>query len=48
MEQLKNEELITINGGAVKVGVIIAIISTLISIVGIIDGFFRPLKCNVK
>ena len=43
---LSNNELKTITGGAVKWG-IIAIIGAAVSfIAGILDGYFRPLKCN--
>lgn len=45
---LKNEELMKINGGAssknVGIGIIFAALGSFI--VGIIDGFLRPLACN--
>ena len=45
---LKNDELINIHGGAsnkgIGVGIIIAALGSFI--VGIIDGFLRPLACN--
>lgn len=45
---LKNEELQIITGGAsgkkIGIGIIIAALGSFI--VGIIDGFLRPLACN--
>lgn len=45
---LKNDELINVYGGAgtkgVGIGIIIAALGSFI--VGIIDGFLRPLACN--
>ncbi|MBQ3021004.1 MAG: hypothetical protein IJD92_02115 [Bacilli bacterium] len=45
---LETEELMNINGGAngkgVGIGIIIAAIGSFI--IGLIDGFLRPLKCN--
>ena len=46
---LNNESLYNTKGGAsaktLGVGVILSAIGTLI--IGIIDGYLRPLKCNV-
>ena len=46
---LKQQDLINIHGGAsvknVGLGIIIAAFGSFI--IGIIDGFLRPLKCNV-
>ena len=46
---LDNKKLLTIYGGSsakkVGIGIIIAAFGSFI--VGIIDGFLRPLKCNV-
>ena len=45
---LEKEKLLTIYGGSsvkkVGIGIIIAALGSFI--VGIIDGFLRPLKCN--
>lgn len=45
---LKNNELITVVGGAsskkIGIGIIFAALGSFI--VGIIDGFLRPLACN--
>ena len=43
---LSDEELVDINGGGVKwfaYGFLVAVVSF---IAGILDGYFRPLKCN--
>lgn len=40
----KNEQF-EITGGAVKYGIVAAIIGAGAFIIGIIDGFLRPLKC---
>ncbi len=43
---LSDFELNNINGGAVRWGVY-AILGVAISLIaGILDGYFRPLKCN--
>lgn len=44
--ELSNQELMNINGGTKKVtfGLIAGGLITLI--IGIIDGYLRPLKCN--
>lgn len=46
---LNNDNLMMITGGAtaknVGIGIIIAALGSFI--VGLIDGFLRPLKCNV-
>lgn len=49
MEEITNNELITINGGGKKslwgaFGIVLGVIGTLIA--GIIDGYLRPLTCN--
>lgn len=43
---LTDKDLYLINGGAIKIsiGFVVGAIVTLI--VGIIDGYLRPLKCN--
>lgn len=45
---LENNELVTVIGGAtskkIGIGIILAALGSLI--VGIIDGFLRPLACN--
>lgn len=44
--QLNDIELKQINGGAFKFGVISFIGAGISFIVGIIDGYMRPLSCN--
>lgn len=46
MIKLKKDEMKTINGGGVNFGIVIAIGSLVSFIVGIIDGYIRPIKCN--
>ena len=46
MQKLTQEELLSINGGAVKASVLIAVGSAITFLVGIIDGFIRPYKCR--
>ena len=46
MEILKTNELMNVNGGAFNLGIAVTIVGVLVSLVGLIDGFLRPLKCN--
>lgn len=46
MKELKETELKEINGGAVKFGIVAAIAAGITFIIGIIDGYKRPLACN--
>ena len=48
MKELKKEELININGGAVSWSLITGISAVVVFIVGIIDGIVRPVKCYRK
>lgn len=43
---LTNEELKNTTGGAIKYGVLVAVSGVVAFIAGIIDGYFRPLKCR--
>lgn len=43
---LKKEELMAINGGAVSTSLIALIGAGVVFLIGVIDGFVRPLKCN--
>lgn len=43
---LNNEELQLIVGGASKIGIGIVIGGIVTLLVGIFDGFLRPLRCN--
>lgn len=46
MVELKKEELLDINGGGITFGTGILIIGGIIFIIGVIDGYVRPLSCN--
>ncbi len=43
---LTKDELLDINGGAVTWTLATAIVSGIVFIIGVIDGYLRPLKCN--
>ena len=45
---LSNNELSNIYGGAIKYGWIAAIGGLITLLVGIVDGYLRPLECNRK
>ncbi|MGI6325318.1 MAG: class IIb bacteriocin, lactobin A/cerein 7B family [Bacilli bacterium] len=45
MQQLSNRELMDISGGISVLGAL-AIVSAVVFIIGLIDGFVRPLKCR--
>lgn len=44
--ELSKNELINIHAGASKIGIGIIFGGLITLIVGIIDGYLRPLKCN--
>ena len=46
MEILKKEELTTVKGGGLTLKLVMGIITAGTFIVGLIDGFIRPLKCR--
>lgn len=43
---LQDEELIELTGGAIKYGLLTVIGGVITFIIGIIDGYLRPLACN--
>lgn len=43
---LDKKELLQINGGGLSVGVWTLIGAGVVFLIGVIDGFVRPLKCN--
>lgn len=45
MKKIDDEELLNIEGGISAWGVI-GIGAGIVFVIGVIDGFFRPLKCN--
>ncbi len=44
--ELSNYELSTINGGKANYALYFGIAAAVTFIIGVIDGFLRPLKCN--
>lgn len=46
MRKLEKKELLECNGGGFSIGLCLAIAGGIAFIVGIIDGYIRPLKCN--
>ena len=45
MKEIKKEKLIEIDGG-ISVWAAIGIGAGVVFLIGVLDGFFRPLKCN--
>ena len=43
---LSNEDLYNVKAGAIKASVIAIIIAGVTFIIGVVDGYLRPLKCN--
>ncbi|MDE6141332.1 MAG: hypothetical protein K2G03_01890 [Bacilli bacterium] len=43
---LSNEDLNEVVGGGIKIGVSIVVAAVVTFVIGVIDGYFRPLKCN--
>ena len=46
MKELNNKELLSVNGGGIKIGLLIGLAAGVSFIIGVIDGFVRPLKCR--
>lgn len=46
MQKLKKQELMKVNGGGISVGLGLLIGAGVVFIIGLIDGFVRPLGCN--
>ena len=46
MKELSNKELKNITGGAYRFGIFAAIAAGITFIIGLIDGYTRPLACN--
>lgn len=46
MKKLQKNELIKIKGGGISVGFGLLIGAGIVFIIGLIDGFVRPLGCN--
>jgi len=43
---LSSEELILVNGGAIRWALLAAIAAGVTFLIGVLDGIVRPLKCN--
>ena len=46
MYNLTNDELRNIRGGAISFGAGLLIGAGIVFLIGVIDGYIRPLKCN--
>ena len=46
MKIVSDEELSKIEGGALTLGAILAIGGIATFLIGVVDGYVRPLKCN--
>ncbi len=43
---LTTEELLQVNGGAISWGLVSVLAGAIVFIIGVIDGYIRPLKCR--
>lgn len=43
---LNKKELLNVSGGGISIGVLTLIGAGIVFLIGVIDGFVRPLKCN--
>lgn len=46
MKKLNQKQLMNIHGGGISLGIGLLIGAGVVFIIGVIDGFMRPLKCN--
>ncbi len=46
MKVLANEELMKVNGGGIGLQIAAGIAAVGIFLIGVLDGFLRPLACN--
>ena len=46
MKNLSNQELMEIQGGGISLSVGLLIGAGVVFLIGVIDGYIRPLKCN--
>ena len=46
MQNLSKEELMKVDGGGISLGAGLLIGAGIVFLVGLIDGYIRPLKCN--
>ncbi len=43
---LTNEDLYNVKAGAIKASILALIAAGVTCIIGVVDGYLRPLKCN--
>ena len=46
MEQINKEELQNIDGGGISLLGVAGIVAAAVFLIGVIDGYVRPKKCN--
>lgn len=46
MVELSKQELLNVNGGGFSFGIGCLVVGAVIFLIGVIDGYVRPLKCN--
>lgn len=46
MNKMTNSELMYVEGGAIKVGFLLGAAALISFLTGLVDGFFRPLRCR--
>lgn len=46
MEELSKEKLENLKGGGISIWGAITIVTGVVFLIGVIDGFVRPLPCN--
>lgn len=46
MRELNKDELIKINGGGISLAIGCLIIAGIVFLIGVIDGYVRPLPCR--
>ncbi len=46
MKELSKTKLLKIKGGSISLGKLLAIGAGIVFLIGVIDGFIRPLRCN--
>lgn len=43
---MQKDELLNVKGGAIKWAIVGAVGTVVTFLIGVVDGYFRPLKCN--
>ncbi len=46
MQNLSKEELMKVQGGGITLGTGLLIGAGIVFLIGVIDGYIRPLRCN--